>query len=211
MRYDRAWTAAIIFLAMITAFVSGKADIMLAAFLAAGAMIASRCISAADARKSIDWPVLLAIGASFGMGRALEVSGVARLFAEQLVLVTRPWGPTATLAAIYFGTMVLNELISNNAAAALAFPFCLESARLLGVNERPFIMAVTLAASYAFASPIGYQTHMMVFGPGGYRFTDFVRVGVPLNLLMMTTAVILIPLIWPFLLPALVQRLRTRP
>ena len=127
---------------------------------------------------------------------------MARLFAEQLVMITRPLGPTATLAAIYFGTMVLNELISNNAAAALAFPFCLESARLLGVNERPFIMAVTLAASYAFASPIGYQTHMMVFGPGGYRFTDFVRVGVPLNLLMMIAAVILVPLIWPFSLPA---------
>ena len=94
--------------------------------------------------------------------------------------------------------MVLNELISNNAAAALAFPFCLESARLLGVNERPFIMAVTLAASYAFASPIGYQTHMMVFGPGGYRFTDFMRVGIPLNLLMWIVAIILIPMIWPF-------------
>jgi di/tricarboxylate transporter len=94
--------------------------------------------------------------------------------------------------------MVLNELISNNAAAALSFPFCLESARLLHVNERPFIMGVVLAASYAFASPIGYQTHMMVFGPGGYRFTDFLRVGIPLNLLMWAAAVILIPLIWPF-------------
>ncbi len=94
--------------------------------------------------------------------------------------------------------MVLNELISNNAAAALSFPFCLESARLLGVSERPFIMAVTLAASYAFASPIGYQTHMMVFGPGGYRFTDFMRVGIPLNLLMWIVAIILIPWIWPF-------------
>jgi di/tricarboxylate transporter len=92
----------------------------------------------------------------------------------------------------------LNELISNNAAAALSFPFCLESARLLGVNERPFVMAVTLAASYAFASPIGYQTHMMVFGPGGYRFTDFMRVGIPLNLLMWIVAIVLIPLIWPF-------------
>lgn len=198
VRYDRARIAALIFLAMITAFVSGKADIMLVAFVAAGAMIASRSISASDARRSIDWPVLLAIGASFGVGKALETSGVARLFAEQLVHLTRPLGPTATLAAIYFGTMVLNELISNNAAAVLAFPFCLESARLMGVNERPFIMAVTVAASYAFASPIGYQTHMMVFGPGGYRFTDFVRVGVPLNLLMMTAAVILIPMIWPF-------------
>jgi di/tricarboxylate transporter len=198
VRYDRARLAAIIFLAMITAFISGRVDIMLAAFLAAGAMIATRCISATDARKSVDLPVLIAIAMSFGVGKALENSGVAKLFAGLLVEATRVWGPTATLAAIYFGTMVLNELISNNAAAALSFPFCLESARLLGVNERPFIMAVTLAASYAFASPVGYQTHMMVFGPGGYRFTDFMRVGIPLNLLMWITAVILIPWIWPF-------------
>jgi di/tricarboxylate transporter len=198
IRYDRAWYAAIIFLVMITAFVSGKANIMLAAFLAAGAMVAARCISAADARRSVDWPVLIAIAASFGVGKALEQSGVAKLFAGFLVEATQAWGPTATLAAIYFGTMVLNELISNNAAAALAFPFCLESAKLMGVSERPFIMAVTLAASYAFASPIGYQTHMMVFGPGGYRFTDFMRVGIPLNLLMWIIAIVLIPWIWPF-------------
>jgi len=102
------------------------------------------------------------------------------------------------LFALYLGTMVLNELISNNAAAALAFPFCIESARLLGVHERPFILGITLAASYAFASPIGYQTHMMVFGPGGYRFADFLRVGIPLNLLMCAAAVVLIPWIWPF-------------
>jgi di/tricarboxylate transporter len=173
-------------------------NIMLAAFLAAGAMVAARCISPADARKSIDLPVLIAIAASFGVGKALEQSGVAKMFAGLLVEATRSWGPTATLAAIYFGTMVLNELISNNAAAALSFPFCLESARLLGVDERPFIMGVTVAASYAFASPIGYQTHMMVFGPGGYRFADFLRVGIPLNLLMWAAAVILIPMIWPF-------------
>jgi di/tricarboxylate transporter len=198
VRFDRAWLAALIFLAMITAFVSGHVDIMLAGFLAAGAMVATGCISAGEARKSVDLPVLIAIAASFGVGKALEQSGVAKLFAGLLVEGTRSFGPSATLAAIYFGTMVLNELISNNAAAALSFPFCLESARLLGVSERPFIMAVTLAASYAFASPVGYQTHMMVFGPGGYRFTDFMRVGIPLNILMFTVAVVLIPLIWPF-------------
>jgi di/tricarboxylate transporter len=198
VRHGRARTATIIFAIMITGFVSGRIDIALAAFLAAGAMIATGCISPGDARKSVDWPVLIAIAASFGVGRALETSGVAALFSRWIVELTRPMGPTATLAAIYFGTMVLNELISNNAAAALAFPFCLESAKLLGVNERPFIMAITLAASYAFASPIGYQTHMMVFGPGGYKFTDFVKVGLPLNLLMWTAAIILIPMIWPF-------------
>lgn len=197
VRYAQAKIAAVIFTLMIICFVTGLIDIALAAFLAAFAMIATRCISPGDARKSVDWPVLIAIAASFGVGKALETSGVAALFSRYIVEVTRPMGPTATLAAIYFGTMVLNELISNNAAAALAFPFCIESARLLGVNERPFIMAITLAASYAFASPIGYQTHMMVFGPGGYRFTDFVRVGLPLNLLMWVVAVIMIPWIWP--------------
>jgi di/tricarboxylate transporter len=198
IRFSRAWFATIIFVAMIIAFVSGHVNIMIAAFLAAGAMVAARCVSPGDARKSVDLPVLIAIAASFGVGKALEQSGVAKMFAALLVEATRSWGPTATLAATYFGTMVLNELISNNAAAALSFPFCLESARLLGVNERPFILAVTLAASYAFASPIGYQTHMMVFGPGGYRFNDFMRVGIPLNILMWITAIILIPWIWPF-------------
>jgi di/tricarboxylate transporter len=201
VRFNRRWLAVLIFLAMITSFVSGRVDVMLAGFLAAGAMVATGCISASDARKSVDFPVLIAIAASFGVGKALEQSGVAKLFAGLLVEGTRSLGPTATLAAIYFGTMVLNELISNNAAAALSFPFCLESARLLGVNERPFVMAVTLAASYAFASPIGYQTHMMVFGPGGYRFTDFMRVGIPLNLLMWIVAIVLIPWIWPFVPP----------
>jgi di/tricarboxylate transporter len=197
VRYDRAKVATAIFVAMILCFVSGRIDIALAAFLAAVAMIATGCISPGDARKSVDWPVLIAIAASFGVGRALETSGVAKLFSHFLVEATQPMGAIATLAAIYFGTMVLNELISNNAAAALAFPFCLESARLLEVDERPFIMAVTLAASYAFSSPIGYQTHMLVFGPGGYKFTDFVRVGLPLNLLMWLVAMILIPWIWP--------------
>jgi di/tricarboxylate transporter len=198
VRRDRAGAATVIFLAMIAAFLSGKVDIMLAAMLAAGAMVLTRCLSPAQARKSIDLPVLVAIAASFGVGKALEQSGVAKLFAGLLVEGTRSWGPTATLASLYFGTMVLNELISNNAAAALSFPFCLESARLLNVDPRPFIIGVTLAASFAFASPIGYQTHMMVFGPGGYRFTDFMRVGIPLNLLMWAAAVVLIPMIWPF-------------
>ena len=99
IRFDRAWLAAIIFIAMITAFVSGYANIMLAAFLAAGAMVAAGCISPADARKSVDLPVLIAIAASFGVGKALEQSGVAKLFAGLLVEATRSWGPTATMAA----------------------------------------------------------------------------------------------------------------
>lgn len=161
-------------------------------------MLASRCISAAEARQSVEWSTLVTIAASFGLGTALHESGAAAYLARQLVAVTHAWGPVAALAALYLATMLLNELITNNGAAALAFPFSLEAARLLEVNERPFVMGVALAASFAFASPIGYQTHMMVYGPGGYRFSDFVRVGVPLNIILWVAAVGLIPFVWAF-------------
>ena len=171
---------------------------MLGAFVAGGLMVLTRCMSAADARQTVEWPVLIAIGASFGLGTALEKSGAALFLSSQLVGWTQPLGPYATLAAIYFVTMVLNELITNNGAAALAFPFCLKAAELSHCDPRPFVMAVALAASFAFASPVGYQTHMMVYGPGGYRFSDFVKVGVPLNVVLWIASVILIPMIWPF-------------
>jgi di/tricarboxylate transporter len=196
LRHDRAKIAVGLLVILVGALASGFVDPTLAALAIAGLMVATGCISTADARQSIDWSVLVMIAASFGMGTALEQSGAARFVADALVSATRPWGPVATLAAIYFCTMVLNELITNNGAAALAFPFCLEAADLLGVDSRPFLIAVTLAASFAFASPIGYQTHMMVYGPGGYRFMDFVKVGLPLNLLLWIVAVFLIPHIW---------------
>jgi len=201
LRHDRARIAIVLFVALIGLMAASdylKVDTMLLCFAAAGLMVVFRCLSTAEARKSVDWPVLVSIAASFGLGTALQKSGAANYLAMGLVDITRPYGPIATLAALYFGTMMLNELITNNGAAVLAYPFCIASASLLEVDPRPFIMAITLAASFAFASPIGYQTHMMVYGPGGYRFMDFVKVGVPLNLLMLIVAVILVPMIWPF-------------
>ncbi|MFO0976528.1 MAG: SLC13 family permease [Planctomycetaceae bacterium] len=203
VRHERWWVALVIFAGLLATMFFAKSDTaMLGAFVAGGLMVLTRCMSAADARQSVEWPVLIAIGASFGLGSALEKSGAAEMLASWLVAVTQPLGPYATLAAIYFVTMVLNELITNNGAAALAFPFCLKTAALLQLDSRPFVMAVALAASFAFASPVGYQTHMMVYGPGGYRFSDFVKVGVPLNVLLWIASVILIPLIWPFAIPA---------
>lgn len=196
LRFERAWIAIAIFAGLIVAMVSGLLDPMIAAVLAAGLMVVTRCISTSDAHQAIEWPTLITIGASLGLGAALENSGAAAFLAEGLVDLTRPWGALAALAALYFLTMVLNELITNNGAAVLAFPFCIETAELLQVDSRPFLIAVTLAASFAFASPIGYQTHMMVYGPGGYRFSDFVRVGLPLNLLLWIVAVLTVPLFW---------------
>ena len=198
-RQERWWIAVGIFLALLAAMVLLPGDrATLAAFLAGGLMVMTRCMSTADGRQAVEWPVLTAIGASFGLGTALDKSGAAQYLAQQLIELTQPFGPVAALAAIYAATMILNELITNNGAAAIAFPFCLQAAALSGTHPRPFVMAVALASSFAFASPVGYQTHMMVFGPGGYRFGDFVRSGVPLNLLMMVVSVILIPMIWPF-------------
>ncbi|QDV35078.1 SLC13 family permease [Tautonia plasticadhaerens] len=197
-RHRLAGIAAAITGLLVLAIASGLVEPAVAALLAGGLMVASRCLNRNDALRSVEWPVLLAIASSLALAEAMSKTGAAAAGAELLVSLTRSLGPVATLAALYFGTMILNELVTNNAAAALAFPLALESARVLGVEPRPFVIAITLAASFAFASPIGYQTHMMVYGPGGYRYGDFVRVGVPLNLLLWVSATILVPLIWSF-------------
>jgi len=120
------------------------------------------------------------------------------VIAASLVEATREWGPIAAIAVIYLLGSIMTELITNNAAAVLMFPFCLETARLYEASPLPFLMTLILSASASFMTPIGYQTNMMVYGPGGYRFTDFLRIGTPLNLLLWIVAVVMIPWIWPF-------------
>jgi len=166
------------------------------AMLAAGAMILARCCTSAVARRSVDWQILIAIAASFGLGKALEVTGVADFLSRNLIGFAggSPW---LTLVMVYTVTLLLTELVTNNAAAVLVFPIALAAARSLNVDFMPFIIAIMMAASAGFATPIGYQTHMMVYGPGGYRFADFVRVGLPLDLLIGAVSVLIIPLVWP--------------
>ena len=198
LRRDRVWVALVLFLTLIALMATGLVPIVVAATLAAVLMVATGCISAGDARRSVEWQVLVTIAASFGVGAALQNSGVATVIATTLVDSTATLGPIAALAAIYFVGSIMTELITNNAAAVLLFPFCLETARLYDADPRPFLIALILAASASFMTPIGYQTNMMVYGPGGYRFTDFLRIGGPLNLVLWVLAVALIPLIWPF-------------
>jgi di/tricarboxylate transporter len=169
-----------------------------AAFLVGGLMIVTRCISPGDARRSVNWDVLLTIVAAFGIGAGLEKSGAARGIAEFLTTHTQAWGPVVALAVTYGITSLFTELITNNAAAVLVFPIAMSVAEQLGVSPRPFAFAIAYAASSSFATPFGYQTNLMVYGPGGYRFMDFFRVGVFMNLLLWATAVLVIPLVWPF-------------
>jgi di/tricarboxylate transporter len=176
--------------------------LVIAAALAAVLMVLFDCISAGDARQSVEWSVLVTVAAAMGVGMAIENTGVASLIAGGLVdaalVVPSDWKPYAAVAAIYIATTILTNVITNNAAALLMFPICIAAAGQLGVDARPLLMTLVLAASAAFATPIGYQTNMMVYGPGGYRFSDFVRFGLPLNLILGILATIMVPLVWPF-------------
>jgi di/tricarboxylate transporter len=197
LRHDKRWWAIGIMLAMIVA-VSGFGVSMLgAAMIAATAMVLTGCLSVFDARGSIDFQVLLVIAASIGLGAAVQESGLAAAAAGSLFGVVSG-SNYLSLAAIFLLTASFSALISNVAAAVLLFPVAIALSESLGVNMTPFVITLMVAASTCFATPIGYQTNLMVYGPGGYKFVDFIRMGGPLTLLIGVLTVILVPVIWPF-------------
>ncbi|MDX1947528.1 MAG: SLC13 family permease [Pirellulaceae bacterium] len=196
-RHELALLAVGLLLMMVVLASLGVTSMLIAAVVTAGLMLATRCVSLETARNSIDWEVLLAIAASFALGTALEKTGAARQIAESAIAISggNAW---VSLAIIYLITLIVTELITNNAAAALMFPFAMATAARLDVSYLPFVIAVMMAASAGFATPIGYQTNLMVYGPGGYRFSDYLKIGVPLDLLIMAVTVALAPLVFPF-------------
>ena len=196
-RHDQAWIACTALAAMVLAATLELVPMVAASLFAAAIVISMRCISSNEARRSIEWESLLLIAASFGLARALDKTGLAEGIAQSTIAVAGDH-PHLVLAALYFVAMLFTELMSNNAAAVLVFPIAWQTASDLGVNPMPFVMAVTVAASCGFATPMGYQTNLMIYGPGGYKFSDYVRFGGPLNLLVMALTVALAPLIWPF-------------
>jgi di/tricarboxylate transporter len=198
LRRHRLWIAMVLFVALVTLMTTGAVSEAIAATMIAVLMVACGCLSSGEAHRSIEWQVLLTVAASYAVGKGLHNSGAAAQVAETVVSVTRSAGPMVTLVCIYLVGVLASELISNAAAAALLFPFSIEVARQMGVSPRPFLIALVFSASACFATPIGYQTHMMVYGAGGYRFMDFVRVGLPLDLLLAVVATALIPVFWSF-------------
>lgn len=200
LRHEKAWIAILIMAAMVVANLAEWFDILTAATIAAGLMILTKCCTAREARESLETEVLISIGASFGIGKTVEMSGGAQFLADNLTNVAQTFGggPWAILAALYLATMILTELITNNAAAVLVFPIAIAAADRLGVNPMPFIMSIMVASSAGFATPTGYQCNLMVMGPGGYRFSDYLRIGIPLDLLYMLVTVALAPFIWSF-------------
>ncbi len=199
-RLDRrkTWLAAVALGGMVLLSASGILSVLKAAVLAAVFLIVTRCVTAVEARRSLEINVLVVIASSLGIGYALEKSGAAASIASIVLQAVQGLGPRALLAAVFVFASGLTGFITNNAAAALAFPVALSAAKGAGLDPHPFVIAVAVAASASFASPVAYQTNMMVYGPGGYRFTDFVRVGLPLHLLYLVVSVLLIPMIWSF-------------
>jgi di/tricarboxylate transporter len=152
--------------------------------------------------KYIRWDVLVTIACAFAISKGMQNSGFADLIAELIiacadVIGQTHHGPYAMLAILFLITYLFTELITNNAAAALSFPLALAIAEKLGVDPMPFFICICIAASAAFSTPIGYQTNLLVQGIGGYRFTDYVKVGLPLNIITFIICTFVIPLIWP--------------
>jgi di/tricarboxylate transporter len=172
--------------------------IMVAALFGALLMILTRCLTLQEAYEAVDLRIVVLIAGTLSLGLALEKTGGAKLIADNAVRWAGPFGPTLVLSALYLLTSLLTEVMSNNASAALLTPIALSIAADLQVNPRPFAFAIAYAASASFLTPIGYQTNTLVYGPGGYKFMDFVRVGGPLNFINWIMATILIPIFWPF-------------
>jgi di/tricarboxylate transporter len=196
-RHERAGVAVFIVFMMVLAVAAGWLSMLKAAMLAAGFMIITRCTSGSIARRAVDWQVLIVIAASLGIGTAMQASGAAHVIANAFISGSGD-SPLMALGMVFVVTAVFTSVITNNAAAVLMFPIALASASRLGVSFMPFVITIMIAASASFATPIGYQTNLMVYGPGGYRFGDYLRIGVPLTVLVGVITILVVPRVWPF-------------
>jgi di/tricarboxylate transporter len=182
-RHEKGYLAWVILIALVVAAGTGITSMLNAALLGAGAMLVGGCCSLNQAQKSLDLTVIITIAASFALGVALLKTGVAAMLAQGAIDLSggRPW---LMLVLVYLSVSLLTEMITNNAAAIIMVPTVPQITASAGLNPEPFMFAVMMAASASFATPLGYQTNLMVYGPGGYRFSDYLRVGIPMNLLI---------------------------
>ena len=196
-RSERQWVAGGLLVAMIGAAATGLLPLPIAAPTAGLLMVLTGCADPGEARRSVNWSVLVTIGSAIGIAKALEVSGGAAVLGEGISVLAALGGGWGVLLGVFFATVVLTELIINQAAAALMFPVVVAVAAGQGLDPRPLVLAATVGASLSFSTPLNYQTNLMVYGPGKYRFTDFTRAGLPLQVLLSLVAVTTIQLVWP--------------
>ena len=196
-RRDRAPLVLLVLAAIVVLSAFEMAPIQILAMLGVVVLLATRTVEPQEAYATVSAPLLILILSMLVVGEAMDRSGAGQLIVDALA----PWlaglPPVAVLFVLYFLTQLLTELLSNNAVAVIVTPLAISLGQSLGLDPRPLVVAVMFAATLAFATPIGYQTNTMVYAPGGYRFTDFTRIGLPLNIVTGITACLLIPLIWP--------------
>jgi di/tricarboxylate transporter len=196
-RHERAWLSLGILAGMVVIAGFGWMSMLNVSMVAAGLMIVTGCCTPGEARSSVEWYVLLTIGAALGIGKALQTSGAAEVIADRFIGAAHG-SPLTALAVVYVVTLIFTELMSHSAAVAIVFPIAMATAVSMGVSPMPFVITLMVAGSCGFASPVAYQTHMMVYGPGDYRISDFTRNGLPLDVLCGVVTVIVTPMVWPF-------------
>ena len=199
-RFDwrKASKAVAIVIAVVVVAATGLLPIVAAAATGALMMVLSGCVSTEEAYGAIEWNVLFLLAGMLSLGAAMEKTGASTMLADGMIDSVGGLGPLALLAAFFGATMLLTEVMSNNATVALLLPIAITTAQAMDVDPRAFMFAVVFAASSSFMTPVGYQTNTMIYGPGQYRFKDFARVGAPLNLIFWALGTLLIPWFWPF-------------
>ena len=194
--HRRAWIALSIFAFVVLGMTLVPKNAALFALIGAALTVLTGCTSSREANRNIDLPVLILIAAALGVSNALDRSGAADWLANVLITWAQPFGKVAVLAVVVFLTGVLTELLSNNACAAIMGTLALAAAKTTGMDPRPLLLAVAVTSSYGFATPLGYQTNLTVYGPGGYKFADYLKIGIPLDIICWTMTIIIVPLVW---------------
>lgn len=186
------------FIGMVGTATLGLADIMTCALTAAFLMIITGCLQMRDAYRALQADVLMLIAGTIALGAAMEKTGTSQLYAEAFLSLFSGLSPTLVLGGMILLTSISTQILSNNATAVLLLPIAISTALGIGVDPKPFIIGICIGASACFATPVGYQTNLMVYGPGGYRFKDYLKLGIPLNIFVVVAGMLLIPVFWPF-------------
>lgn len=194
---DNWWVSAVVVPAVMLLAAFGVMPILKASILGAVTLLLARAITIQQAYRAINWTVIFLVATILPLGKAMDNTGLARSLGEGLADFGSRFGPYMVVALLYFATTFLTELMSNNSTAVLMVPIAVSTAASMGLDGRTFLMAVTFAASASFLTPMGYKTNAMVYGPGGYRFMDYIKAGLPLKFVFWALSVILVPLFWP--------------
>jgi di/tricarboxylate transporter len=197
-RLNKAPVAILIMAAVLVPVIFDWLPIAIAAVAGVVLMVLSRCLTMEEAYRSIEWKAVFLIAGMLPLGIAMEQTGAASFLAERMVGLVGPMGPLAVLAGLFILAALASQVMPNPAVAVLLAPIALNTANDLGISPYPLMMAVAVSASAAFLSPVGHSANVLVMGPGGYRFADYTKVGIPLTLVVLLVVLIVVPLVWPF-------------